>query len=76
MVCESWQAPEDSVSHGFCKKRLGGASLYKNKYLGTALTWLVWKIANTLLPVVDKNNHLSKQAYQISTFLSFINKKL
>jgi hypothetical protein len=76
MVCDCWKAPEDSVSHGLCKKRLGGVSLYKNKYLGTALTWLVWKIANTLLPVVDKSNHLSKQAYQISIFLSFINKKL
>jgi hypothetical protein len=71
MVCESWQAPEDSVSHGLCKKRLGGVSLYKYKYLGTALTWVVWKIASTLLPVVDKSNHLSKQAYSIKHFSLF-----
>ena len=25
MVCECWQAPEDSVSHGLCKQRLGGS---------------------------------------------------
>ena len=28
MVCDCWQAPEDSVSHGLCKQRLGGVSSY------------------------------------------------
>ena len=37
MVCAFWKAPENSVSHGLCKQRLGGVSNYKYKYLGTAL---------------------------------------
>jgi len=34
MVCECWKAPEDSVSHGLRKPRLGGvSSLIKLKYM-------------------------------------------
>jgi hypothetical protein len=36
------------------------------------LTCLVWKIARTPLPVVDKNNHLSEQFF----YLCFTNEKL
>jgi hypothetical protein len=51
------------------KRKVGrSAKLYKRarmyqffKELGTALNLLVWKIARTPLPDVDKNNHLSKQ---------------
>jgi hypothetical protein len=50
------------------RKRWGGVLSYKRaqlcqliKHLGTALTCLVWKISRTLLLVVDKSNHLSKQ---------------
>ena len=34
MVCDWWKAPEDSVSHGLCKQRLGGvSSIIKLKYV-------------------------------------------
>jgi hypothetical protein len=35
-------------------------------------TFLVWKIVRTPLPVVDKNNHLSKPIF----YLCFTNEKL
>jgi hypothetical protein len=68
---------KDSVSHGLRKEKWGGVPNYKRAYkcllqhFGTALTCLVWKIARTLLRVVDRNNHLSKQFY-----LYFTNEKL
>jgi hypothetical protein len=50
------------------RKRWRGVPSYKRapmcqliKHLGTALNCLVWKILRTLLLVVDKSNHLSKQ---------------
>jgi hypothetical protein len=68
MVCESWSAPDGIGSPWFEKeKRWGGVQSYKRapmcqliKHLGTALTYLVWKISWTPLLVVDKSNHLSK----------------
>jgi hypothetical protein len=48
------------------------AKLYKRAQMCQPLsTCLVWKIARTPLPVVDKNNHLSKKNY-----LCFTNEKL
>jgi hypothetical protein len=41
-----------------------------NQHLGTALTYLVWKMARTPLLVVDKDNHLSKP-----TFISVLQMK-
>jgi hypothetical protein len=63
--------PMDSVSHGLWKEKWGGvpkfikehkwANFSKNsKPLSTCL---VWKIARTPLPDVDRNNHLSKQIF-------------
>jgi hypothetical protein len=58
--------PMESLSHGMWKEKWGGVPNYKKAYkcllqqFGTALTCLVWKIARTLLLVVDRNNHLSK----------------
>ena len=60
--------PMESVSHGLRKEKGGEECQAKRalkcqliKHLGTALTCLVWKISRTLLLVVDKSNHLSKQ---------------
>ena len=33
MVCDCWKAPEDSVSHGLRKQRLGGVSSKKKTKL-------------------------------------------
>jgi hypothetical protein len=59
----------ESVSHGLRKEKWGGvpnfikenkcANFLKNSE--PLSTFLVWKIARTPLPVVDKNNHLSEQ---------------
>jgi hypothetical protein len=62
MVCESWWAPDGIGYPWFVKGKVGrSAKLYKRapmcqffKELGTALTCLVWKIARTPLPVVDR----------------------
>jgi hypothetical protein len=69
--------PMESVRHGLWKEKWGGVPNYKRaqlcqliKHLGTALTCLVWKMARTLLLVVDKDNHLSKQ-----TFISVLQMK-
>jgi hypothetical protein len=58
-----------SVSHGLWKEKWGrSAKFYKEHKCANFLknsellsTCLGWKIARTLLPVVDKNNHLSKE---------------
>jgi hypothetical protein len=60
--------PKDSVSHGLGKEKWGGVPNFIKEYvcanfsknLELLSTCLVWKIARTPLPVVDKNNHLSK----------------
>jgi hypothetical protein len=70
----------ESVSHGLRKEKVGrSAKLYKRapmcqifKELGTALTCLVWKIARTLLPVVDKKQPPLKTNF----YLCFTNEKL
>jgi hypothetical protein len=61
--------PKDSGSHGLWKEKWGGVLSFikENKCANFSKnseplsTCLVWKIARTPLPVVDKNNHLSKQ---------------
>jgi hypothetical protein len=61
--------PMESVSHGLWKEKWGVVPNFikEHKYanfsknLEPLSTCLVWKIARTPLPVVDKNNHLSKQ---------------
>jgi hypothetical protein len=61
--------PKDSVSHGLWKEKWGGVPSFIKKHVCANFsknseplsTCLVWKIARTPLPVVDKNNHLSKQ---------------
>jgi hypothetical protein len=67
-VCDCGQAPEDSVSHGLWKRRLGGVPNYIKVHVDAFFnnseplsTCLVWKITRTLLPFIDRNNHLSKQ---------------
>ena len=45
MVCDCWKAPEDSVSHGLCKQRLGGVSpklkyMCKQKRRGMICLWV------------------------------------
>jgi hypothetical protein len=67
--------PMESVSHGLRKEKWGGVPSFIKEHQSANLSlkiYLVWKIVRTQLPVVDKNNHLSKQ------FLSlyFINEKL
>jgi hypothetical protein len=61
--------PMESVSHGLWKEKWGGVlnfikehkCAYFSKNSEPLSTCLVRKIARTPLPVVDKNNHLSKQ---------------
>jgi hypothetical protein len=56
--------PMESVSHGLWKEKWGGVpSFIKETKVSISLskTCLVWKIVRTPLPVVDKNNHLSKK---------------
>jgi hypothetical protein len=47
------------------KRKVGrSAKVYKRaKMCQFISTCLVWKIAKTPLPVIDKNNHLSKQFF-------------
>jgi hypothetical protein len=62
------------------KRKVGrSAKLYKRapmcqlfKELGTALTYLVWKIARTPLPVVDRKQPPLKANF----YLYFTNKKI
>jgi hypothetical protein len=68
MVWDCWQAPEDSVSHDLWKERLGGVPNFIKEHVNALFnnseplsTCLVWKITRTLLPFVDRNNHLPKQ---------------
>jgi hypothetical protein len=61
--------PKNSVSHGLWKEKWGGVPSFIKEHVCANFsknseplsTCLVWKIARTPLPVVDKNNHLSKQ---------------
>jgi hypothetical protein len=70
----------ESVSHGLRKEKVGrSAKLYKRapmcqvfKELRTALTCLVWKIARTPLPVVDRKQPPPK----INFYLYLTNGKL
>jgi hypothetical protein len=70
----------ESVSHGLRKEKWGGVpKLYKRapmcqifKELGTNLTCLVWKIARTPLPVVDRKQPPLKTNF----YLCFTNEKL
>jgi hypothetical protein len=63
-----------------CERKSGrSAKLYKRapmcqffKELGTALTCLVWKIARTTLPVVDRKQPPLKEIF----YLYFTNEKL
>jgi hypothetical protein len=69
--------PMESVIHGLRKEKVGrSAKLYKRapmcqifKELGTGLNCLVWKIARTPLPVVDR-----KQPPLKTNFLSLFYK--
>jgi hypothetical protein len=70
--------PMESVSHGLRKeKRWGGVPSFIKEHkkcqslLKTCFIF-VWKIVRTPLPVVDKNNHLSKPNF----YLCFTNEKL
>ena len=62
--------PMESVSHGMWKEKVGrSAKFYKKSTkvpISLSKTCLVWKIVRTPLPVVDKDNHLSKQILYFS----------
>jgi hypothetical protein len=63
--------PMDSVSHGLWKEKWGRVPSFIKEHVCANFsrnskpfsTCLVWKIARTTLPVVDKNNHLSKHFF-------------
>jgi hypothetical protein len=58
--------PMESVSHGLWKEKWGGVPSLIKEHKSANLSLkicLVWKIVRTLLPVADKNNHLSKQIF-------------
>jgi hypothetical protein len=58
--------PMESVNHGLWKEKWGGVPSFIKEQKSANLSlkiFLVWKIVRTLLPVVDKNNHLSKQIF-------------
>jgi hypothetical protein len=60
----------ESVSHGLRKEKWEGVPSFIKEQQSANLSLkicLVWKIVRTSLPVVDKNNHLSKQIF-ISLF--------
>jgi hypothetical protein len=65
--------PMETVSHGLRKEKKVGrsAKLYKRaqkcQSLSKTCFIFVWKIGKTPLPVVDKDNHLSKPIF-ISLF--------
>jgi hypothetical protein len=56
-----------SVSHALWKEKWGGVPSFikehKSSNLSLSKSCLVWKIVRTLLLVVDKNYHLSKQIF-------------
>jgi hypothetical protein len=64
--------PMDSVSHGLRKEKKVGrsAKLYKRaqkcQSLSKTCFIFIWKIVRTPLPVVDKDNHLSKSNFYLS----------
>jgi hypothetical protein len=66
--------PMESVSHGLWKEKRWGRVLsfikeHKSANLSLKnLLIFVWKILRTPLPVVDKNNHLSKPNFYLSLF--------
>jgi hypothetical protein len=58
--------PMESVSHGLWKEKWGGVPSFIKEHKSANLSlkiFLVWKIVRIPLPVVDKNNHLSKQIF-------------
>jgi hypothetical protein len=58
--------PMESVSHGLWKEKWGAVPSFIKEHKSVNLSLkicLVWKIVRTSLPVVDKNNHLSKQIF-------------
>jgi hypothetical protein len=63
--------PMESVSHGLRKENvLRSAKLYKRaqkcQSLSKTCFIFLWQIVKTPLPVVDKNNHLSKPNFYLS----------
>jgi hypothetical protein len=62
----------ESVSHGLRKKkRWGGVPSFIKEHKSGNLSLknlliFVWKIVRTPLPVVDKDNHLSKPSFDLS----------
>jgi hypothetical protein len=64
--------PMESVSHGLRKeKRWGGVPSFIKEHKSANLSqklasFFVWKIVRTPLPVVDKDNHLSKPNFYLS----------
>jgi hypothetical protein len=63
--------PMELVSYGLWKEKWGGVPSFikehKSANLSLSKTCLLCKIVRTPLPVIDKNNHLSKQIF-ISLF--------
>jgi hypothetical protein len=61
-----------SVSHGYKgEKRWGGVPRFIKEHKSVNLSLknlliFVWKIVKTLLPVVDKDNHISKPNFYLS----------
>jgi hypothetical protein len=58
--------PMESVSYGLWKEKWGGVLSFIKEHKSANLslkTCLVWTIVRTSLPVVDKNNHFSKQIF-------------
>jgi hypothetical protein len=72
MVCECWWAPDGIGSPWFVKgKRWGGVPSFIKEHKSANLSLknlliFVWKIVRTALPVVDKDNHLSKPNFYLS----------
>jgi hypothetical protein len=66
--------PMESVSHGLRKEKKVGrsAKLYKRaqkcQSISKTCFIFIWKIVRTPLPVVGKDNHLSKPIFFISLF--------
>ena len=79
MVCDCWKAPEDSVSHGLCKQRLGGVSpklkyMCKQKRRGMICLWveITSFMGAALESLVDK--HLSKLYFYALYMISKLKK--
>jgi hypothetical protein len=72
MVCECWWAPDGIGSPWFVKgKRWGEVPNFIKEHKSVNLSLknlliFVWKIVRTPLPVIDKDNHLSKPNLYLS----------